>query len=469
MQELINHYTITLTMKLSQLTAISPLDGRYLDKLSDLQPIFSEYGLLYFRVIVEVRWLQAMATIPEISEVPILSSAAQKVLNSIIEKFSVEDAACIKNIESSTNHDVKAVEYFLKEKIATNPELNTISEFIHFGCTSEDINNLAYGLTLKTARSQCLIPNMDEIVSLINKLAHNYNDQPMLSRTHGQPASPTTVGKEMANFVARLKRQSEQILNTEIMGKFNGAVGNFNAHVAAYPKADWLKISKAFVESLGLTWNKYTTQIEPHDAMAESFNAIERFNNVLIDFARDIWGYISLGYFKQKTVEGEIGSSTMPHKVNPIDFENAEGNLGVANALFNHFANKLPISRMQRDLSDSTVLRNIGVAFGHSILAYKSLLKGIYKLEINKQVIEADLDNNWEVLAEAIQTVMRRYKVDKPYEKLKELTRGRKIDKDILHNFIDTLDLPNSVKKDLKALTPANYLGSAEELELTEK
>lgn len=451
-------------MELLQLTAISPLDGRYQSKTQELQPIFSEFGLLHFRVIIEIKWLQTLAANPNINEVPALTEHANKLLNGIMENFNLEDAERIKNIESSTNHDVKAVEYFLKEKIQDNKELEAISEFIHFGCTSEDINNLAYGLMLTTARGQCLLPNMDEILRALIELAENYADQPMLARTHGQPASPTTVGKEIRNVVVRLKRQYEQILDVPIMGKFNGAVGNYNAHTIAYPEIDWLNISQKFVESLELNWNKHTTQIEPHDYMAELFDAIARFNTILIDFARDVWGYISLGYFKQKTVADEIGSSTMPHKVNPIDFENAEGNLGIANALFKHFSSKLPISRWQRDLTDSTVLRNIGVALAHSLLAYKSLLIGINKLEMNPEVITADLENNWEVLAEAIQTVMRRYHIAEPYEKLKELTRDKHITKDTLHQFIDTLALPDKVKQDLKNLTPQNYIGKAIEL-----
>lgn len=453
-------------MNTAQLMAISPIDGRYQAKLTDLQPLFSEFGLMHFRVIVEIKWLKTLLNIPEINENP-LSEHAHNILDNIITQFNLEDAERIKNIESSINHDVKAVEYFLKEKIQNSKELEQVSEFIHFGCTSEDINNLAYALMLQTFRTQHLTPIMDEIVATINKLATDYADQPMLARTHGQPASPTTVGKEMANFVARLQRQYEQITSIEILGKFNGAVGNFNAHVAAYPEVDWIEISQQFVESLGLEWNKHTTQIEPHDYMAELFDAISRFNTILVDFARDIWGYISIGYFKQKLIAAEVGSSTMPHKVNPIDFENAEGNLGIANALLQHFSSKLPISRWQRDLTDSTVLRNIGVACAHSILAYKSLLKGLSKLEINTKIIEQDLDKNWEVLAEAIQTVMRRYKIDKPYEKLKELTRDKRVDKQTLHDFIDGLDLPVDAKNRLKALTPRNYIGKAKELAKT--
>jgi adenylosuccinate lyase len=432
------------------LTAISPIDGRYQPKVSELQPICSEYGLIYFRVIVEIKWLQTLAAHPKIKELK-----PNKELNSIISNFNEQDAKRVKTIERKTNHDVKAIEYFLKEKI----KLREMHGFIHFACTSEDINNLAYGLMLKTARKECLKPAMANLIKILTQQARNYAKQPMLSRTHGQPASPTTMGKELVNFVARLKRQYEQILNMPIMGKFNGAVGNYNAHMTAYPDINWPALSKKLVTSLGLTWNQYTTQIEPHDAMAELFDAINRFNTILIDLCRDIWGYISIGYFKQKVTTTEIGSSVMPHKVNPIDFENAEGNLGVANALLNHFSAKLPISRWQRDLSDSTVLRNIGTALAHSLLAYKSILLGLNKLTINKQRLNEDLEQNWEVLAEAIQTVMRRYKIENPYEKLKILTRGKKIDKQILHKFIDTLELPDNVKKDLKNLTPATYLG----------
>ena len=437
------------------LTAISPIDGRYQAKVSELQPICSEYGLIYFRVLVEIKWLQTLASHPKIKELKL-----NKDLNSIITNFNEKDAKRIKTIESKTNHDVKAIEYFLKEKI----KLREIHGFIHFACTSEDINNLAYGLMLKTARKDCLKPIMAKLIKILTKQAHNYAKQPMLSRTHGQPASPTTMGKELANFVARLKRQYEQILTMPIMGKFNGAVGNYNAHMAAYPDINWPALSKKLVTSLGLTWNQYTTQIEPHDAMAELFDAISRFNTILIDLCRDIWGYISIGYLKQKIKATETGSSVMPHKVNPIDFENAEGNLGVANALLNHFSAKLPISRWQRDLSDSTVLRNIGTALAHSLIAYKSILQGLNKITINKQRLNDDLEQNWQVLAEAVQTVMRRYNIEKPYEKLKKLTRGKKINQQTLHNFIDTLQLPDVVKKDLKKLTPAMYVGNSMKL-----
>ena len=447
-------------MELNNLTAISPIDGRYGEKTDELRPIFSEFGLIKYRVLVEIRWLQALADHSLISEVPHFSQHANHVLNNIIDNFNLDDAQRVKNIERTTNHDVKAVEYFLKEKIAGNEELEAVSEFIHFACTSEDINNLAYALMLRTARAQVILPKMDEIFAAISRLAHQYAEQPMLSRTHGQPASPTTLGKEMANVAYRLKRQSQIISDTPILGKINGAVGNYNAHLSAYPEIDWNKMAQNFVTELGLSWNPYTTQIEPHDFIAELFDAISRFNSVLIDFDRDIWGYISIGYFRQKTVAGEVGSSTMPHKVNPIDFENSEGNLGIANAVFHHLSAKLPLSRWQRDLTDSTVLRNIGVGLAHSIIAYQSTLKGINKLEINVDRLEADLNENWEVLAEPIQTVMRRYGVEKPYEKLKELTRGRQINKDTLHQFIDTLQIPEQEKVRLKQLSPRNYTGN---------
>jgi adenylosuccinate lyase len=448
-------------MDLSQLTALSPVDGRYGSKTESLRPIFSEFGLIHHRVLVEVRWLQALAGHAAIAEVPALSSHAQRVLNDIVDKFSEQDAQRVKNIERTTNHDVKAVEYFLKEKIAGNEELEAVSEFIHFACTSEDINNLAYALMLREARTQSLLPLMDDVIQAITGMAHRHADQPMLSRTHGQTASPTTIGKEMANVAARLQRQREQFTAIPVLGKMNGAVGNYNAHLVAYPDVDWPELSRTFITGLGLEMNPYTTQIEPHDYMAEQFDALARFNTVLIDFSRDVWGYISLGYFKQKTVAGEVGSSTMPHKVNPIDFENAEGNLGIANALLGHLAAKLPVSRWQRDLSDSTVLRNIGVAIGHVIIAGESILKGIGKLEVNEQRTAADLDNSWEVLAEALQTVMRRYGIEKPYEKLKELTRGRAVDQATLKDFLAGLDIPDNVKARLGELTPAGYTGNA--------
>ena len=450
-------------MDLSQLTAISPVDGRYGSKTDALRTIFSEYGLIRHRVVVEVRWLQALASHASIGEVPLLSTHADRLLNDIIEKFSEQDAQRVKNIERTTNHDVKAVEYFLKEKIAGNAELEAISEFIHFACTSEDINNLAYALMLREARNQALLPLLDDVIRAINELAQRYADQPMLSRTHGQTASPTTVGKEMANVSARLQRQRKQYAAIPMLGKINGAVGNYNAHLVAYPDVDWPAFSKQFISDLGLEMNPYTTQIEPHDYMAEQFDALARYNTVLIDYCRDVWGYISLGYFKQKTIAGEVGSSTMPHKVNPIDFENAEGNLGIANALFSHFGAKLPISRWQRDLSDSTVLRNTGVAVAHCVIACESCLKGISKLQLNEVRTAGDLNSSWEVLAEALQTVMRRYGIEKPYEKLKDLTRDQDVSRETLQAFIQSLDLPDTVKQALEELTPASYTGNARE------
>lgn len=411
--------------------------------------------------MVEVRWLQALANNPAITEVPLLSETANNLLNAITDDFSVQDAQRVKEIERTTNHDVKAVEYLLKEKIAGNQELEAISEFIHFACTSEDINNLSHALMLREGRSQVLLPQMDGIIDSIRQLAHEHAEQPMLSRTHGQPASPTTIGKEMANVVYRLQRQRDQIANIPMLGKFNGAVGNYNAHLSAYPEHDWQAFSKQFIESLGLDWNPYTIQIEPHDYMAELFDATARFNTIMIDFCRDIWSYISIGFFKQKTIAGEIGSSTMPHKVNPIDFENGEGNFGIANAILGHLATKLPISRWQRDLTDSTVLRSLGVGIAHTTIALQSVEKGISKLEINSEKMLADLDDNWEVLAEPIQTVMRRYGIEKPYEKLKELTRGQRITAADLQVFIDNLDIPAEAKATLKEMTPMNYIGNA--------
>jgi adenylosuccinate lyase len=410
-----------------------------------------------------VRWLQALAAEEKIKEVPSLSEHADNILNSIVLKFNEEDAKRVKNIERTTNHDVKAVEYFLKEKIAGNKELEAVSEFFHFACTSEDINNLSHALMLREGRGQVLLPQMDDVIRAIIAMANEYAEVPMLSRTHGQPASPTTLGKEMANVVYRLRHQRSQVASVLILGKINGAVGNYNAHMAAYPELDWQEFAKNFVESLGIIWNPYTIQIEPHDYMAELFDATARFNTIMIDFCRDIWSYISIGHFKQKTVAGEVGSSTMPHKVNPIDFENGEGNLGIANALFGHLAAKLPISRWQRDLTDSTVLRNLGVGFAHTSIALQSILRGISKLEVNADNLAADLDANWEVLAEPIQTVMRRYGIEKPYEKLKELTRGHRITQSDLEKFIDSLDLPDEVKTSMKKLTPANYIGNASE------
>lgn len=449
-------------MQLSSLTAVSPVDGRYAGKTSALRPIFSEYGLIRFRVMVEVRWLQRLAAHSGIPEVAPFSAEANALLNQLAENFQLEHAERVKEIERITNHDVKAVEYLLKEQAGKLPELAKISEFIHFACTSEDINNLSHALMLREGRDAVLLPLMHQIAQAIRELAVKFADEPMLSRTHGQPASPTTLGKELANVVYRLERQIAQISAVPLLGKINGAVGNYNAHLSAYPDVDWEVNAHEFIEcDLGLTWNPYTTQIEPHDYIAELFDAIARFNTILIDFDRDVWGYISLGYFKQKTVAGEIGSSTMPHKVNPIDFENSEGNLGIANALLQHLASKLPISRWQRDLSDSTVLRNLGVGLAHSVIAYEATLKGISKLELNAQRLAEDLDACWEVLAEPIQTVMRRYGVANPYEKLKELTRGKGISPEALKTFIDTLDIPAAAKAELHKLTPAGYTGNA--------
>jgi len=445
------------------LTAISPIDGRYGAKVEAFRPIFSEYGLILYRVVVEIRWLQALAKHPQIEEVPEFSESANLFLDTIISQFSTDDAQAIKDIEKTTNHDVKAIEYFLKEKIAANAELNKVNEFIHFACTSEDINNLSYALMLKEGR-ETLLPQITECIDAIKQVALDTAAQPMMSRTHGQTASPTTTGKEFANIVTRLLRQKEQLESVELLGKINGAVGNYNAHSIAYPEIDWEKFAKDFVESLGLFWNAYTIQIEPHDYIAEYFHALSRFNTILIDFNRDLWGYISLGYFKQKTIAGEVGSSTMPHKVNPIDFENSEGNLGLANAIFSFLSEKLPISRWQRDLTDSTVLRNIGVGIAHTSIAIQSSLKGISKLQINVEAIEADLNENWEVLAEPIQTVMRRYGIEKPYEKLKELTRGNRITPEDLAVFIKKLEIPAEAKKALLELTPRSYTGYAEKL-----
>lgn len=448
-------------MELSSLTAISPVDGRYGDKVSPLRDIFSEYGLLKFRVEVEVRWLQKLAACPEIGEVPAFDADANAFLDAIVRDFNQDDAARIKTIERTTNHDVKAVEYFLKEKVAGNATLHAVSEFIHFACTSEDINNLSHALMLDTARREVIVPYWNNIIAAVKDLALQYRDIPLLCRTHGQPATPSTLGKEMANVAWRFERQLRQLERIEVLGKINGAVGNYNAHIAAYPEVDWHQLSESFVTSLGITWNPYTTQIEPHDYIAELFDCIARFNTILIDFDRDVWGYIALNHFKQKTIAGEIGSSTMPHKVNPIDFENSEGNLGLANAVVQHLASKLPVSRWQRDLTDSTVLRNLGVGVGYALIAYQATLKGIAKLEVNRERLLDELDQNWEVLAEPIQTVMRRYGIEKPYEKLKELTRGKRVDAAGMKAFIDGLDLPEEEKARLKLMTPANYLGRA--------
>ncbi len=452
-------------MELTALTALSPIDGRYQDKAAALRPIFSEFGLLKFRVTVEVRWLQKLASHAQINEVPAFSEKANDYLNQLVENFSIEDANRIKTIERTTNHDVKAVEYFLKEKCEAVPELQKINEFIHFACTSEDINNTSHALMLKTAREEVLLPEWKKVINAVVELANRYKDIPLLSRTHGQPASPTTIGKEMANVAYRLKRQYNQLENLEILAKINGAVGNYNAHLSAYPDVDWHAFSQEFItQSLGVTWNPYTTQIEPHDYIAEFFDCVARFNTIVIDFDRDMWGYIALNHFKQRTIAGEIGSSTMPHKVNPIDFENSEGNLGLANAVMNHLGQKLPISRWQRDLTDSTVLRNLGVGLGYALIAYAATLKGISKLEVNEQHLRDELDQNWEVLAEPIQTVMRRYGIEKPYEKLKELTRGKRVDGEAMRQFIDGLELPQVEKERLKQMTPATYIGYAVEL-----
>lgn len=446
------------------LMAISPLDGRYQEKVRALRGIFSEYGLMKFRLIVEIRWLEMLAEFSEIKDLSPLSADAKKQLNDIIKHFLEEDAIKIKEIESGINHDVKAVEYFIKEKIAKHSELNALSEFIHFGCTSEDINNLSYAMMIEAAIKDCILPELSKIISRLRKFTEEHANTSMLARTHGQAATPTTVGKEFANVIARLERQVAQLKQMKMLGKMNGATGNYNAFSIAYPDTDWQAVSKKFVEELGLEWNPYTTQIEPHDCISEFCAIMTRINTILLDFDRDIWAYISINYFRQKSLANEVGSSTMPHKVNPIDFENSEGNLGIANALLEHMIAKLPVSRWQRDLSDSTVLRNIGVAVGHSLLAYQSTLKGINKLEPNLQIIADDLDNHWEVLGEAIQTVMRRYKLPEPYERLKAFTRGKKIDKQSLQEFIRELSLPEDVKKRLLDLTPAEYIGYAREL-----
>lgn len=451
-------------MPVTTLTALSPLDGRYAEKLDALRPLFGEYGLIRQRLRIEVAWLLTLAASPDVADIGPLSPEARSRLDELVARFDDTAAARIKAIEADINHDVKALEYFLKESVRGHAELERVGEFLHFGCTSEDINNLAYALILHEAREQLLLPMQERIIERLRGLAHRYAELAMLARTHGQPASPTTLGKELANMVARLRRQRAQLAAVAIAGKFNGAVGNYNAHCAAYPDTDWPALGRAFVESLGLEWQPYSTQIEPHDWLAEYADALARFNTVLLDACRDIWGYIALGYFRQKPAAGEVGSSTMPHKINPIDFENAEGNLGLANALLRHFAEKLPVSRWQRDLSDSTVLRNTGVAVGHGMLAYESFLRGLSKLEADGERLAADLDANWEVLAEAVQTVMRRYGVQAPYEQLKALTRGRRIDAETLRAFIRDLDIPNHAKQRLMALTPASYIGLAAQL-----
>ena len=447
----------------NSLLAISPLDGRYKRKCEDLAPYFSEFALMRYRVLVEVKWLQKLSEHDQIDDLQVISDRGLEYLDDLIENFSIADAQRIKEIEATTNHDVKAVEYFIKEKFEDNAELSDQLEFVHFACTSEDINNLAYALMLRDGRDKVVLDQMREIESRLAELAKDFADQPMLCRTHGQSASPSTVGKEFANVVHRLRRQIAQIESNEILGKINGAVGNYNAHLSAYPDIDWQANAKDFVEGLGLSWNPYTTQIEPHDYVAELFAAVCRFNTVLIDFDRDIWAYISLGYFKQRTVAGEVGSSTMPHKVNPIDFENSEGNLGLANAIMTHLSEKLPISRWQRDLTDSTVLRNIGTGLAHSLIAYRATMKGISKLELNAKAIDDDIDSCWEILAEPIQTVMRRYRIEKPYEKLKELTRGKQIDQRSVQDFVQTLTIPETAKQELLQLTPRTYLGNAVE------
>lgn len=452
-------------MSLTTLNALSPLDGRYQSKLDALRPYFSEYALIKHRAWVEVEWLKALADAKDLTEIAAFSPETIQELDAAIIDFSEDDASQVKAIEARTNHDVKALEYWLKEKFDGNPEIKKASEFIHFACTSEDINNLSHGLMLKTARDSVMLPFLNNLIARMSELANQLADQPMLSRTHGQTASPTTMGKELANVVYRLQRQQKQLAANEILGKINGAVGNFNAHLSAYPHFDWESFAKKFVESLGLTYNPMTIQIEPHDYMAELYDTLARINTILIDINRDIWGYISVGYFKQKVKAGEIGSSTMPHKVNPIDFENSEGNLGLANAVLRHMAEKLPISRWQRDLTDSTVLRNMGVAFGYTLLGYDSCLRGLNKLEVNPARLAEDLDNSWEVLAEPIQTVMRRYGIENPYEQLKELTRGKGgINKASLHAFISGLNIPADAKQYLLALSPATYIGKATEL-----
>jgi len=453
-----------MSASLNSLTAISPLDGRYAAKVAALRDQFSEYGLIKNRVRVEIEWLMALAADPAIAEVASFSEKTLAELRAVISEFSPEDGDAVKEIEAVTNHDVKAMEYWLKRRFANNAEVMRVSEFIHFACTSEDINNTSHALMLSEARNDVLLPALDRVIARFVELAHQHAELPMLSRTHGQPASPTTLGKEMANIAYRLKRVRSAISSVEMTAKFNGAVGNYNAHLSAYPELDWAAFSQRFIESLGLTFNPYTIQIEPHDSMAELFDAVGRFNTVLIDACRDIWMYISLGYFKQKLKAGEVGSSTMPHKVNPIDFENAEGNFGVANSLLRHFSEKLPISRMQRDLTDSTVLRNMGVAFGHTVLGLESCLRGLGKLEASPEKLAADLDDCWEVLAEPIQTVMRRYAIEEPYEKLKALTRGTGINKLALQEFIATLAIPESEKTRLLAMTPGSYIGAAASL-----
>ena len=457
-------YTGLSLMKVSTLKALSPADGRYADKVAGLRDIFSEYGLIRFRVLVEVRWLQALADEKDIPEIGPLSPVLKDLLNSIVDDFSLDDAERVKTIEATTNHDVKAVEYFIREKLGDGPDTTVLRDFLHFGCTSEDINNLAYALMLRTARSEVLMPQMRVVKARLQAMAKQNADVAMLSRTHGQAASPTTLGKEIANFVKRLESAQRHLGAVLIRGKFNGAVGNFNAHLVTYPDADWRAISERFIAALGLDPNSHTTQIEPHDWTAEYAHAVSRYNTILIDLCRDFWSYISLGYFRQKVARDEVGSSTMPHKVNPIDFENAEGNLGMANAMLGHFAEKLPISRWQRDLTDSTVQRNFGVALGYVVIALASAVKGLDKLQVNRDALQADIAEAWELLAEAVQTVMRRYGIPEPYEKLKALTRGQAVTRELIHGFIETLDIPASEKTRLLALTPESYLGLAADL-----
>lgn len=445
----------------NNLKAISPLDGRYYDKTSELTDIFSEFGLIKYRVLIEIKWIQHLAMIDDIKELPPLDKNINDKLNNIIENFDITDALKIKSIEKITNHDVKAVEYFIRDSFKGN---KNISDFIHFGCTSEDINNIAYALMLDEGRSKVILPLMGKIQEELKAMAHNYKNIPMLARTHGQTASPTTVGKEIANIVNRFKSNITDFQSISILGKFNGAVGNFNAHISAYPECDWVKISSDFIKSLGLKPNHHTTQIEPHDWISKYCHNLIRYNLIMLDISRDIWSYISLGYFKQRLKDNEVGSSTMPHKVNPIDFENAEGNLGLANSILSHLSEKLPISRLQRDLSDSTVQRNFGVSLGYIIIAMKAFLKGISKLELDQNKIKHDLTESWEVLSEAIQTVMRRHGISEPYEKLKKVTRGQKVNEDLLHELINSLDIPQEAKDELLSLTPSTYTGIAESL-----
>ncbi len=451
-------------MSCDTLTMLSPLDGRYAAKVDALREHFSEYGLIRRRLQVEVEWLKALAAEPHFAEIPAFSPATVAELDRLVMSFGPAQAAEVKAIEATTNHDVKALEYWIKDKLAGNPEVMRAKEFIHFACTSEDINNLSHALMLKGARDAAMVPALDKVIARLREMAHQLADLPMMSRTHGQPATPTTVGKELANVVYRLERARRVIVSVSLLGKINGAVGNYNAHLAAYPDYDWETFARRFVESLGLEFNPYTIQIEPHDALAELFDAFARANTILIDLDRDVWGYISLGFFRQKLKAGEIGSSTMPHKVNPIDFENSEGNLGLANAVLRHLSEKLPISRWQRDLTDSTVLRNMGVALGYALLGYDSLLRGLGKLEANADVLCTDLDANWELLAEPIQTVMRRYGIENPYEKLKELTRGNRVSRDGMQAFVKSLDIPQAAKEELLKLTPWDYTGKAAEL-----